>query len=350
MVTQNPNHTDTLAVSPAPGLPDLLGLRPWRIMAAGWVCMMLLGGCKTLPTVDVDGVVPKQQTAHLASAEGPLSTRQSEAVLGALKRAALPTEVLGNALALMQATAGHPFVTGNRVSLLQNDGSAYAAMTAAIREARDHINMETYIFEDDKVGQRFARLLLRKQAEGVQVNLIYDSVGALDTPRIFFDRLKASGIQVLEFNPVNPLLVRKAWRLNHRDHRKLLIVDGKVAITGSVNIGDTYSSGPFMKSKTGTARPGQPSNWRDTQIRIEGPVVSEFQKIFIATWKGQKGPPLAHRRYFPRLSPRGREVVLAVNGKADARHNPIYVALIAAIESASVVLHCSWNLTERWRG
>ncbi len=301
--------------------------------------MVLLSGCKTLPPVHMDSLDRGTPSVKVAGADGPLSERQSAAVMGQLARNADTTDDLSRHIALVQRSTHIPLVLGNRVTLLQDDGAAYSAMATAIGDAKDNINMETYIFEDDKVGHRFARLLLAKQAEGVQVNLIYDSVGTLDTPRSFFERLKHSGMRVLEFNPVNPLHVKKAWRLNHRDHRKLLIVDGRIAFTGSVNIGDTFSSGPMLQSKTVTRWPGQASNWRDTQVRIEGPVVGEFQKIFLATWKGQNGPPLPHRRYFPPLSPQGSEAVLAVNGRADAPRNPVYVALISAIESARTYVH-----------
>lgn len=87
------------------------------------------------------------------------------------------------------------------------------------------------------IGTEFANLLLEKQAAGVQVNVIYDSVGCIDTPKEFFERLRGAGIQTLEFNPVNPAKGnRKEWALNNRDHRKLLIVDGKTAFLGGINI------------------------------------------------------------------------------------------------------------------
>jgi PLD-like domain len=98
--------------------------------------------------------------------------------------------------------------------------------------------LETFDMQDveDDTGRKFVDLLLRKQAEGVQVNLIYDSVGSYATPASFFQRLRDGGIQVVEFNPVNPIKARGTWRLAKSDHRKMLIVDGKVAITGGVKI------------------------------------------------------------------------------------------------------------------
>src|SRR5208337_3660569 len=118
------------------------------------------------------------------------------------------------------------------VTLLVNGPATYAAMFRAVRNATDHINIETFTMEDieDETGQKFADLLLQKQAEGVQVNLIYDSVGSHTTPAAFFQRLRDGGIQVVQFNPVNPFKAHGHWLLAHPDHRKILIIDGKVAI------------------------------------------------------------------------------------------------------------------------
>ena len=165
-------------------------------------------------------------------------------------------------------------------------------MYAAIQDAKDHINMETYSIEDDEVGRRFAAALIEKQKTGVQVNLIYDSVGSGNTPKEFFQSLTDSGIKVLEFNPLNPLTLRKKWQVG-RDHRKLLVVDGQIAFVGGVNISSVYSSGSF--SSKPRRKDTQP--WRDTHLRIEGPVVSEFQKLFLATWEKQNGEPLARNPF-----------------------------------------------------
>ena len=232
--------------------------------------------------------------------------------------------------------------TGNgihKVELLIDGPTTYDAMFAAIENAKDNINMETYIFEDDEVGQHFADLLIAKQRNGVQVNLIYDSVGTFYTPKEFFTPLKESGVNVLEFNPVNPLVARKGWQFNRRDHRKLLIVDGQIAFAGGINISSVYSSGSFgsgtrkkSKSTTNTTEEKQP--WRDTHLRMSGPVVSEFQKLFMATWKEQKGEPLAAKNYYPEQANQGNEVVSAIGSTPEEPYSQIYVTLLSAINSA----------------
>jgi len=142
---------------------------------------------------------------------------------------------------------------------------------------------------EDETGRKFADLLLQKQAEGVQVNLIYDSLGSYTTPAAFFQRLRDGGIRVVEFNPQNPFKARGKWRLAKSDHRKILIVDGKVAITGGINISQVYSNAP---SGVGDEKEPQ-MPWRDVDVQIEGPAVAEFQKLFLDTWQRQEGAILA---------------------------------------------------------
>jgi cardiolipin synthase len=192
--------------------------------------------------------------------------------------------------------------------------------------------METYILEDDEVGRRFAAALVAKQHEGVQVNLIRDSVGTLNTPKEFFKKLADGGINMLEFNPVNPLTAKSGWDVNQRDHRKLLIVDGRTAFLGGINFSSVYSGGSFSEGSKGRTDDKLP--WRDTDLQIDGPVVAELQKLFIETWEKQKGPPLPKRQYFPRLTRQGDEVVHAIAGSPDEPYSLIYATLISAIDAA----------------
>jgi len=234
-----------------------------------------------------------------------------------------------------------PLVLGNKVTLLQNGPDTHEAMFAAIRTATDHINLETYIFDAGEVGQQFAELLLERQAAGVRVNVLYDSVGGLMTPQSFFDELRDGGIQVLEFNPVNPLTEnRKTWLVNNRDHRKQLVVDGRVAFIGGVNISDSYASSPSGKRSAPKGEHGATDEgWRDTHVQIEGPVVAEFQKLFMETWARQKGPPLDGNGYFPELQPVGQEIVRAIGSVAEDEESPIYLTIVSAISRAEREVH-----------
>ncbi len=242
--------------------------------------------------------------------------------------------ILGRHMLVEQAiNADSPLVGGNRLHLLKDGPSTYAAMLDAIRSATDHINFQTYIFEDDEVGREFADQLLQRQADGVQVNLMYDSFTSLTTPAEFFDRLRDGGIQLVEFNPINPLSPKsRSLEFNHRGHRKLLIVDGATAFVGGINISEVYSSGSFVSR---TRKPSaRPAGWRDTHLQISGPVVEEFQKLFHETWADQNGPPLTDRAYFPELRARGDETVRAIGSTPDDERSVIYLTLLAAIQSA----------------
>ena len=296
-----------------------------------------IAGCSSLPTIVPDLARRSGPAVQLLGARGPLSPAQSKAVLDRLGASGQPTNIFDRHLALEEAIVGSPLVTGNQVSLLKDGPATYTAMLAAIAAARDHINMETYILEDDEVGQRFAQALIDKQRQGVQVNLIRDSAGTIDTPAAFFERLAASGIRVLEFNPLNPMVARQAWELNQRDHRKLLIVDGRMAFLGGINISSVYSSGSFGRSSR--AGPDAGPVWRDTDLQLQGPVVAELQKLFLATWVNQKGAPLAAKNYFPSLQPTGRQVVRAIASSPEEPYSLIYATLLSAIASAETSVH-----------
>ncbi|MFO7541933.1 MAG: cardiolipin synthase [Thiobacillus sp.] len=314
-------------------------VRPgWRLALAA--CFVLAGaGCASLPDASLELETPHTQVVAFEGARGPVSEGRSAAIIEKLQPASGDIDILRKHLALEQAiNIDSPLVLGNKLTLLQDGPATYQAMFAAMRAAKAHIHLETYIFEADDIGQQFADLLLERQAAGVQVNLIYDSVGCLNTPKEFFGRLSDAGIQVLEYNPVNPLAgKKKEWLLNNRDHRKLLVVDGRVAFIGGINISDTYSSGSSRRSARKPV--ANVAGWRDTHLQIEGPVVAEFQKLFLDTWRKQKGPPLSGKNHFPALDRQGDEIVRAIGSVSDDPGSPIYLTLLSAIEHAEQQVH-----------
>jgi cardiolipin synthase A/B len=294
--------------------------------------LLAAAGCATLP--DTDALIARHtaQAARFENARGPLSVKASAAALEKLKQKSGDLDILEKQIALEQAINGSPLILGNKVTLLQNGAATYQAMFAAIRNAKDHINLESYIIADDEIGQQFVDLLLEQQARGVQVNIIYDSVGGIKTPKTFFDRLRQGGIEVLEFNPINPLKVRARWLVNNRDHRKLLIVDGLTAFIGGINISNVNSVGSNIGRTAQTEGPSMA--WRDTDLQIEGATVGELQKLFMQTWEKQRGKPLAPKEYFPALKAQGNEIVRAIGSTPDDPYSLIYLTLISAIGNA----------------
>lgn len=301
-------------------------------LACAVTIALALQGCATLP--DTDALIQRhaQQAARFDNANGPLSAKRSAAIVAALKRTSGDLDILDKQIALEQAVNDSPLVVGNKVLLLQDGAATYSAMFAAIGQAKDHVNLESYIIEDDETGRKFADLLLERQGSGVQVNLIYDSIGGFNTPKAFFQRLSQAGVEVLEFNPVNPLAAKAAWAINNRDHRKLLVVDGQTAFIGGINISSVYSSGSVANVSPGTTT--ESTAWRDTDLQIEGPVVAEFQKLFLQTWEKQHGKTLAPRQYFPTLAAQGNDIVRAIGSTPDDPFSLIYLTLVSAIGNA----------------
>lgn len=298
-----------------------------RLLGVG--CYLLAAGCAHLP----DAAVPVMTSrVEIKSAHGLLSAQRVRGVFARLKGSGAELDILQQHVGLEQAIVGTPLTAGNSVRLLQDGAATYRAMFAAIDAATDHINLESYIIEDDAIGRQFSELLLQKRSQGVHINLVYDSVGSMGTPEAFFDHLRAGGVQVLEFNPVNPLSVRKEWLVNNRDHRKLLVIDGRTAFVGGINFSRAHSGGSFARRKAPNVR----SAWRDTHLRIEGPVVAEFQNLFMQTWAKQRGVPLPAANYFPALVAKGGEMVRAIGSTPDDPHSLIYLTLISAISRSEV--------------
>jgi cardiolipin synthase len=294
-------------------------------------------GCATLPDVAVkmEAAPSAQAPLQIASAKGLLSPKQTKAIMDRLKQSVDPTDILERYIAVVESVTESPLTKGNKVALLTDGQAAYAAMFKAMQSARDHINLETYIIDDDDVGREFSDLMLKKQAEGVQVNLIYDSVGSFTNPASFFQRLRDGGVQVVEFNPINPLKGNWNWLLAHPDHRKILIVDGKIAITGGINISSVYSS----KLSGRHEHEGVSLPWRDTDVRIEGPAVAEFQKLFLDTWSKQNGPRLSERNYYPRMKEDGNALVRVVGSTPGSDNRITFIVYVAAVTYAEHSIH-----------
>jgi len=209
----------------------------------------ILGACAAVPKVD-DTPSP-QGPAPIVGAKGPLTIQQSRVLLDKLAPEPGDNLILKRHLAIEQAVAETPLVAGNSTRLLVDGEKTFPAMFALIQGAKETINLEYYILEDVAVnGQHLGDLLIAKRQEGVTINIIYDSYGSASTPSSFFQRLKDGGINLVDYNPVNPL---DPIDLNKRDHRKILVADGARAIVGGVNLSVTYESSGSSSSGGGSA-------------------------------------------------------------------------------------------------
>ncbi len=317
----------------------------------------LLVGC-AVPDVDTS----IERSAHLANpnpqiegASGPLGIAESRAVL---TKAAVGGDngsdgaaILAAHLAIEEAVAGNPLTAENGVHVLPDGTATFREMSAVMRAARESINLEYYTIDnvilDDNL--RLLDLLLAKRRQGVAVNILYDSYGSSDTPAAFFDQLKAAGVNLLAFHPLTDIA-----NLNNRDHRKILVADGAVAILGGVNLSHSYESkapgdssreryledveeaqgGGGLGEALGLTTPPLPNYWFDTAIRIEGPVVAQVQTLFRDQWKSESGPPLDEAAFFPKLEPRGHEVVRIIGSTPEQEISRYYVTVVSAMRNA----------------
>lgn len=303
--------------------------------------LLFSASCATAPKVSE--VFEASQSASAApvilSAKGHVSSEaESRRLIRSLAPSEYPKDLMERQTAVMEHISGTLLSKGNRVTLLADGEGTYSAMFAAIRDAKETINLETFIFDDSKIGKKFADLLISKRSEGVEVNIIFDSVGCLSVSASFFRRMRQEGVRVLEFNPVNPFKTRGSWHIFRRDHRKILVVDGKIAFTGGVNISSVYAAGisgmgQYEKGQ-GYQRP-----WRDTDIKVEGPAVADFQKLFFETWYAQKGPELPEQNYFPQLTEMGNDLVLVIGSSSGERNRITFVMYVSAIDFAETSLH-----------
>lgn len=233
--------------------------------------------------------------------------------------AGAPAAGVTGALAYSRSPERH--TPGNRLEMLIDGDQAFPAMLEAIDRATSFVHLETYILADDEVGRLFSRALCERARAGVSVRLLFDSLGSLRLPSDYIRQLTEAGVEVLEFRPMRKLLLsRRGYR---RDHRKILVVDGKVGFTGGLNVSSDYASIGF-ESKA----------WRDTHVKAEGPVVSELEALFRATWLRACGA--AYPAYPPLLEEKAAEdaVLAAVIASDGGRRSVIRRHYLHAILSA----------------
>jgi cardiolipin synthase len=220
----------------------------------------------------------------------------------------------------MSQLLGPPVVPGNRVTTLLNGDQAFPAMLEAIRSARHSITLEAYIFWPGTVGTTFAEALAERARAGVATHLILDGLGSQKLDDELIEGMRQAGVQVVTFRPLR-------WysldRVNHRTHRKLLVVDGKVGFTGGLGIADLYLGHAQDKD-----------HWRDGQFRAEGPVVGQLQAAFLDNWIETGGALLHGTDYFPPLDSAGTAWAQAVHSSPGGGTENLRLMYLLAIASA----------------
>jgi cardiolipin synthase len=222
---------------------------------------------------------------------------------------------------------GPPIVDGNKVDVLLNGDQIFPAMLKAIREAKQTIDFETYIYWSGDIGRQFTEALAERARAGVKVNVMLDWIGSMKITDDEMNAMRSAGVQLYRYH-------KPAWwklaRLNNRTHRKLLIVDGRIGFTGGVGIADKWG---------GHAQ--DPDHWRDTHFRVEGPVVGQMQAVFNDNWTQASGQVLDGDAYFPPLKPQGNSPAQMFSSSPTGGSESMHLMYLMAITAARHSIHLS---------
>lgn len=290
--------------------------------------------CSSCATPTVRQIELGTSVQPVVAAGGALSKVSGERLVEKRLGPQQDDEQVRELIATFREQADTPLVAGNHVSLLIDGPQTLAAIRRAIEAAQHHIHVETYIFADDEVGRAFSDLLIARRRDGIEVRVLYDAIGSVATPGEFFDGMREAGIEVREFRPLDPVRTPLTWKINNRDHRKIVVIDGRIAFTGGINISSTYASASSTRPGPDT---GRDEAWRDTHVGIAGPVAAQFQALFFATWTRSAGKTqISGPEYFPAVEPAGAELVAAVATDGDDKSETrIYATYLTAIRHAT---------------
>jgi len=221
----------------------------------------------------------------------------------------------------MAVALGPTILAGNRVEALQNGDEIFPAMLQSIAAAQRSITFETYIYWSGRIGQRFSDALSERARAGVRVHVTLDWLGSAKMDEAMLRQMREAGVRIEQYRPIRWY----TWdRLNHRTHRKLLVVDGRVAYTGGVGIADQW---------LGHAQDAE--HWRESHFRVEGPVVGQFQAAFNDNWIKMTGQALRGPEYFPELAPAGgadAQLFLSSPASGSESMHLMYLMAIAAAD------------------
>ena len=223
-------------------------------------------------------------------------------------------------ISLLLNTGMFPFTTNNKVDIFVDGNEKFERLIKDIENAKDHIHLEYFIIKDSDIGQKIKNLLIKKSKENVKIKILYDDVGCWRFwfHREFFNEMKSHGIEIVPFLPTKFPII--GGKLNYRNHRKIVVIDGRIGYTGGINIGDEYMG---KNKKFGY--------WRDTHIRIEGTSVYMLQMTFLIDWYYNTKEVLLNTNYFPRLNNFGNSMIQVVASGPDSDWEAIHYAYFLAI-------------------
>lgn len=215
-----------------------------------------------------------------------------------------------------------PLTTGNAVKIFVNGEEKFPEMLEAMRQAKHHIHIQYYIFENDRIGHAIKDVLIEKLKEGVQVRFTYDDFGSWIIRRTLVEEIRKAGGEVFPFNKIRWILF--ANRLNYRNHRRIVIIDGKTAFTGGINVSDRYINSPESENYY---------YWRDTHMRIDGPGCYYLQYVFLCDWNFCSGQHIEPEQvYFNASQADNSDVAVQIAASGpDSPTTTIMLSLLKAI-------------------
>jgi cardiolipin synthase A/B len=208
----------------------------------------------------------------------------------------------------------------NKIEVLADGEATFSAMFDAIKQAKEHIHIEFFIFGNDRISNHLRELLIEKAQAGVRVRMIYDYLGSLDLSRKYLQSLRDAGVYVRPFLPLRLRLRRS--KINFRNHRKILIVDGKYGFTGGLNFADRYIFGNTL------------GKWRDTFVRFEGAAVHGLQSLFLTDWYFVERKLITDMKYYPQPQKHDENLVQIVSSGPDSDWESIMQGIASAVVSA----------------
>lgn len=225
---------------------------------------------------------------------------------------------------VMGSLLGPQLIEGNAVHTLLNGDEIFPAMLDAIRAARRTVTFETYVYWKGSIGDQFTAAFCERARAGVKVHVLIDAIGSDKIDRNYVKRMKKAGVEVHEYHAFH-IYDPSTWpQIDHRTHRKVMVVDGRIGFTGGVGIADEWQG-------NGTS----PGEWRDNHYRVEGPVVAQLQAAFLDNWMQSTGKVLDRDVYFPHLAPAGHDFAQVFRSSSTGGSENMQLMLLLSISAAA---------------
>jgi cardiolipin synthase len=232
-----------------------------------------------------------------------------------------------NLVKLLSKNSDALVYNNNKIEVFSNGESTFNAVFEAIQNAKEHIHIEFFIFDDDKISNQLRELLIQKAKEGVRIRMIYDYWGSFDLTKKYLKSLRDAGVHVRSFLPFKFRFRFSSSDINYRNHRKIVIVDGIIGFTGGLNVADRYIYGNTL------------GHWRDTFISIEGAAVHGLQRLFLHDWHFVERKNITDKKYFPTPLFYTNNAIQIVSSGPDSDWESIMQGIAAAILSATKYIY-----------